>query len=288
MKSIKKDVSWDLIISPHRGWFELNLKEIWNYKDLLWILIKRDVVTQYKQTILGPLWIIIQPVLTTIIFTVIFGNIANISTDGIPKPLFYLAGIIAWNYFSMCFVGTSNSLSGNVYLFGKVYFPRIIIPLSTIISGLVRFFIQLILFIILIGYYIGIIDNYKLDFNLFNIIYLPLLITVMGILGLAFGLTLSALTVKYRDLKYLISFGIRLLMYASPVIFPLSMVPEQYYPLIIANPMTSIIEAFRYIMLHQGVFNLLGLAYSTCFAICLLFFGLLLFNRIEKNFIDSV
>ena len=287
MKDIKYE-TWDLIISPHRGLFELNLKEVWNYKDLLWIFIKRNIVTQYKQTILGPLWLFLQPALTTIVFTVIFGNIAQLSTDGLPKPLFYLSGIVAWNYFSTCFSGTSDSLAKNANLFGKVYFPRIIIPLATVVSSLVRFFIQLILFIGLLGYYIIITKSFQIGLNPHIILYFPLLIIIMGLLGLGFGLFFSALTVKYRDLKYLISFGIRLLMYASPIIFPISMVPNKYVDIIMANPMTSVIEAFRYITLGQGNVSHLGLIYSICFTVCMLFFGLLLFNRIEKNFIDSV
>ena len=283
-----KSSDWDLVITPHRGWLELHLDGIWQYRDLLWIFIKRNIVTQYKQTILGPFWLFIQPVITTIVFTVIFGNIAQLSTDGLPKPLFYLSGVVAWNYFSTCFTGTSNSLSGNAGLFGKVYFPRIIAPLATVVSSLVRFFIQFILFLGLLVYYIKITGYTQLSLNAFHILYFPLLILIMGFMGLGFGLVLSSLTVKYRDLRYLMSFGVRLLMYASPVIFPLSMVPEKYLPILLANPMTSVIEAFRSMTLGQGSFDLPGLAYSVFFTISLLFVGLLLFNRIEKNFIDSV
>ena len=283
-----KSSDWDLVITPHRGWLELHLDGIWQYRDLLWIFIKRNIVTQYKQTILGPFWLFIQPVITTIVFTVIFGNIAQLSTDGLPKPLFYLSGVVAWNYFSTCFTGTSNSLSGNAGLFGKVYFPRIIAPLATVVSSLVRFFIQFILFLGLLVYYIKIIGYTQLSLNAFHILYFPLLILIMGFMGLGFGLVLSSLTVKYRDLRYLMSFGVRLLMYASPVIFPLSMVPEEYLPILLANPMTSVIEAFRSMTLGQGSFDFPGLAYSVFFTISLLFVGLLLFNRIEKNFIDSV
>ena len=252
----------------------------------MWIFIKRNVTTQYKQTILGPLWIFIQPALTTIVFTVVFGNIAKLSTDGLPKPLFYLAGVVAWNYFSTCFTGTSNSLSGNAGLFGKIYFPRIIVPLATIVSSLVRFFIQFILLVVLLVYYIEIAGNFQFNLNPHGILYFPVVIIIMGFLGLGFGLILSSLTVKYRDLRYLISVGIRLLMYASPVIFPLSMVPEKYLPIILANPMTSVIEVFRSMALGQGSFSLSGLTYSICFTICLCFLGLLIFNRVEKNFID--
>ena len=254
----------------------------------MWIFIKRNIVTQYKQTILGPMWLIIQPILTTIIFTVVFGNIAQLSTDGLPKPLFYLSGVVAWNYFSTCFTGTSNSLSSNAGLFGKVYFPRIIAPLATVVSSLVRFFIQFILFLGLLVYYIKITGYTQLSLNAFHILYLPLLILIMGFMGLGFGLVLSSLTVKYRDLRYLTSFGIRLLMYASPVIFPLSMVPKKYLPILLANPMTPVIEAFRFMTLGQGSFYIPGLAYSICFTFILFIIGLLIFNQIEKHFIDSV
>jgi len=285
---IIKASEWDSVISPYRGWFELPVVEIYRYRDLLWIFIKRNIVTQYKQTILGPLWFFIQPTLTTIVFTVIFGNIAQLSTDGLPKPLFYLTGVVAWNYFSTCLTGTSNSLSGNAGLFGKIYFPRIILPLATVVSSLIRFIIQFILLVVLLVYYIRITENFQFNLNPQCIWYLPLLIIIMGFMGLGFGLILSSLTVKYRDLRYLTSIGVRLMMYASPIIFPLSMVPEKYLPIILANPMTSIIAAFRSLILGHANFSLSSLAYSIYFTICILFLGILIFNRVEKNFIDSV
>jgi len=279
---------WDTIITPHRGWFEFRLKELWQFKDLLWIIIKRDVVTQYKQTLLGPLWLFIQPILTTVVFTVIFGNIAKLSTDGLPKPLFYLAGIVAWNYFSTCLTSTSISLSGNAALFGKVYFPRMIMPLGTVISSLVRFFIQVLLLILMIIYYSNFTGTLNLNVHFTHVLLFPILILIMGIQGLGYGLILSACTVKYRDLRYLISFGVRLLMYASPVIFPISIVPEKYLPYILANPMTAVIETFRFISLGQGNYNFNTLGYSIFMTFVIFFIGLLLFNRVEKNFIDSV
>ena len=277
---------WDLIITSHRGWFEFYLREIWQYRDLLKIYIRRNIITQYKQTILGPLWIIIPPVLTTLVFTVIFGNIANISTDGLPKPLFYMAGIITWNYFSTALTSTSNSLAGNAGIFGKVYFPRIMIPLATLISSLVRYFIQLILFIGFMGYFL--INNPKSIEIQFQLLWLlPVFIIIMGLQGLGFGLLFSALTAKYRDIRFLIGFGVRLLMYASTVIFPLSMVPEKYKWIILANPMSAVIESFRYIFLGVGQISSNGILYSTSFTGILLVLGLLIFNQTEKDFIDN-
>ena len=256
--------NWDQIITSHRGWFEFYLREIWQYRDLLKIYIRRNIITQYKQTILGPLWIIIPPVLTTLVFTVIFGNIANISTDGLPKPLFYMAGIITWNYFSTVLTSTSNSLAGNAGIFGKVYFPRIMIPLATLISSLVRYFIQLILFIGFMGYFL--INNPKSIEIQFQLLWLlPVFIIIMGLQGLGFGLLFSALTAKYRDIRFLIGFGVRLLMYASPVIFPLSMVPEKYKWIILANPMSAVIESFRYIFLGVGQISSNAILYSISF-----------------------
>ena len=278
--------NWDLIITSHRGWFEFHLREIWQYRDLLRIYIRRNIITQYKQTILGPLWIIIPPVLTTLVFTVIFGNIANISTDGLPKPLFYMAGIITWNYFSTALTSTSNSLAGNAGIFGKVYFPRIMIPLATIISSLVRYFIQLILFIGFMGYFL--INNPKSIEIQFQLLWLlPVFIIIMGLQGLGFGLLFSALTAKYRDIRFLIGFGVRLLMYASPVIFPLSMVPEKYKWIILANPMSAVIESFRYIFLGVGQISSNAILYSISFTGTLLVLGLLIFNQTEKDFIDN-
>ena len=278
--------TWDLVITPTRGWFEFNLREIWQYRDLLKIYIHRNIVTQYKQTIFGPLWIIIPPILTTLVFTIIFGNIANISTDGLPKPLFYMSGIITWNYFSTALTSTSNSLVGNAGIYGKVYFPRIIIPLATLISSLIRYFIQLILFSCLLGYYI--INNssgIEIQFHLLWL--LPILIFIMGIQGLGFGILFSAITSKYRDIRFLIGFGVRLLMYASPVIFPLSIVSEKYKWIILANPMSAVIESFRYMVFGVGQVSIDAILYSIIFTGALFSLGFLIFNHTEKDFIDN-
>ena len=281
-----KSKNWDLTITSHRGWFELNLGEIWQYRDLLKIYIRRNIIAQYKQTILGPIWIIIPPILTTLVFTVIFGNIANISTEGLPKPLFYMAGIITWNYFSTALTSTSNSLAGNAGIYGKVYFPRIIIPLATLISSLVRYFIQLMLFFCLLGYFI--INNAESIQIQFHLIWLlPVLVILMGIQGLGFGLLFSAITSKYRDVRFLIGFGVQLLMYASPVIFPLSIVPEKYKWIILANPMSAIVESFRYMVFGVGQVSFNSILYSLIFTGGIFFLGFLIFNHIEKDFIDN-
>jgi len=278
--------TWDLVIIPTRGWFEFNLKEIWQYRDLLKIYIHRNIVTQYKQTILGPIWIIIPPILTTLVFTIIFGNIVNISTDGLPKPLFYMAGIITWNYFSTALTSTSNSLTGNAGIYGKVYFPRIIIPIATLISSLVRYFIQLILFICLLGYFM-INNTIGIEIQYHLLWLFPILIIIMGIQGLGFGLLFSAITSKYRDIHFLISFGVRLLMYASPVIFPLSIVSEKYRGVILANPMSAVIESFRYMMFGVGQISMDAILYSIIFTGGLFFLGYMIFNHTEKDFIDN-
>ena len=277
---------WDTIITSKRGWFEFNLSKIWQYRDLLKIYIHRNIVTQYKQTILGPIWIIIPPILTTFIFTIIFGNIANISTDGVPKPLFYMSGIVTWNYFSTALTSTSNSLAGNAGIYGKVYFPRIIIPLATLFSSLVRYFIQLILFSCLLVYFI-INNSNGIEIQFHLLWMLPILIIIMGIQGLGFGLLFSAFTTKYRDLRFLINLGVQLLMYASPVIFPLSIVPERYKWIILGNPMSVVIESFRYMVFGVGQISIDAILYSIIFTGVLFFSGYLIFNHTEKDFIDT-
>ena len=286
MNKINLKQSWDQIITHRKGWLDFNLKEIWKYRDLFKIYIHRNIVTQYKQTILGPLWILIPPVLTTLVFTVIFGNIAQISTDGLPKPLFYMAGIVTWGYFSNVLSSTSNSLTGNMSIYGKVYFPRLIIPLSMLISSLIRYFVQLFLFGAMIFYY-NFSNPNILQIKIHLFIFLPIIIIIMGLQGLGFGLLFSAITSKYRDFRFLISFGLRLLMYASPVVFPLSIVSDKYKNIILANPMTVIIESFRYMVFGVGEVSLNAILYSIIFTIMIFLFGCLIFNYIEKDFIDS-
>jgi len=284
MKAIQ-DENWDLVIEGKNSLFDLKLKEVWHYRDLLLMFVKRDFVSFYKQTILGPLWFFIQPLFTTIIFTFVFGNLAGLSTDGLPQPLFYLAGITAWNYFADCITKTSTVFKDNSNIFGKVYFPRLIMPLSIVTSNLVRFGVQMLLFIGMMVYFwvVG------ADFRITSAILLfPILIVLMALLGLGLGLIITAMTTKYRDLSFLVTFGVQLLMYMTTVIYPLSSAPEKYRWLIELNPMTGIIEAFRYAFLGKGEFDAGSLGYSTIVTLVIMVFGVVIFNRTEKNFIDTV
>ena len=272
-------------ISSDHSLLELKIKDTWAYRDLLWLLVRRDFVSLYKQTILGPLWFIIQPLLTTIIYTVVFGNIAHISTGGIPGPLFYMAGITAWNYFSDCFIKTSGVFRDNAGVFGKVYFPRLVVPFSIIVSNMVRFGIQILLFIVFILYYS--MQGAAVHPNAILLLF-PFLVILTAALGLGSGMIISALTTKYRDLTFLVSFGMQLLMYATTVIYPLASAPAKYKWLIIANPMTAIIETFRYGFLGEGSFSWSLLGYAVSVTLVLLMLGVIVFNRVERSFIDTV
>ena len=279
---------WDLVIKGHTSLFDVKFKDLWHYRDLLAMFVKRDFVSFYKQTILGPLWFFIQPILTTIVFSFIFGNLAGISTDGLPKFLFYLSGITAWNYFSDCLTKTSTVFKDNANIFGKVYFPRLIMPLSIVVSNLVRFGVQLLLLICMMTYFY-LFPTENTSFQITNGIFLfPVLVFLMALLGLGLGLIITAITTKYRDLTFLISFGVQLLMYGTTVIYPLSSAPEQYKKYIELNPMTGIIEAFRYAFLGKGEFTAWSLGYSTIFTLAVLFLGILIFNKTEKNFVDTI
>ena len=272
-------------IRPKDNLLDLRLKDIWYYRDLLLLFVRRDFVATYKQTILGPMWFIIQPLLTTIVFTIIFGNIAKLSTDGIPPMLFYLAGVTAWNYFAECLRKTSDTFMANAGIFGKVYFPRIIVPISMTITNLITFGIQFVLFIGFLIYYMA--TGSSVTPNWYMLTF-PLLIVTMGIMGLGFGLFLTSMTTKYRDFKFLVAFGVQLLMYATPVIYPVSQIPEKYHWIMLANPMTSIIEMFRFSYLGAGNISWIGLSYSVGFTIVLFLSGLIIFNKTEKNFMDTV
>ena len=272
-------------ITAEHSLLDLKLKDTWEYRDLLWLLIRRDFVSFYKQTILGPLWFFIQPLFITLIYTFVFGNIAGISTDGLPKPLFYMAGITAWNYFADCITKTSTVFRDNANIFGKVYFPRLIMPLSIVISNIVRFGVQVLLFLAFTGYYA--LTGAAIEPNVYIMLF-PLLVLLMAALGLGSGMIISSLTTKYRDLAFLVTFGIQLLMYATTVIYPLSSAPEKYKWLIIANPMTAIIEAFRYGFLGTGSFSWGMLVYTTVFTLVILIVGTIVFTKVEKNFMDTV
>lgn len=280
-----EEEQWDVIIEEGNSLFDLKFREIWEYRDLLLMFVKRDFISFYKQTVLGPLWFFIQPVFTTIIFTFVFGNLAGISTDGLPKPLFYLAGITAWNYFSDCITKTSTVFKENAKIFGKVYFPRLILPLSIVTSNLVRFGVQMLLFFAMLGYFAAVGAKVQITWA---VALFPILVLMMALLGLGLGLIITALTTKYRDLSFLVQFGVQLLMYVTTVIYPLSAAPEKYRYLIELNPMTGIIEAFRYAFLGQGDFSARSLGYSGVVTLVILFLGILIFNKTEKNFVDSI
>ncbi len=278
---------WTTVIKPRNHLFEINFREIWQYRDLLNMFIKRDIITQYKQTILGPAWFFIQPILTTVMYMVVFGGIAGISTDGLPQPLFYLAGICIWQYFSECLNKTSNTFTSNAGIFGKVYFPRLIVPLSNVVSNLVRFFIQLSLFVIVYLYYI-IFTDVNIAPNSYLLLF-PVLIIILAGLALGFGILFSSLTTKYRDLTFLLSFFVQLWMYATPVIYPLSTITnEKLRTFMLLNPVTSIVETFKYGALGVGSFNWENLAYSFIFMIILLGLGIVVFNRVQRSFMDTV
>jgi len=274
----------DWEIKPQRSLFELKLKDTWEYRDLLWLLVRRDFVSFYKQTILGPLWFFVQPIFTTIIFTFIFG-IAGISTEGVPGPLFYLAGITAWNYFADCLTKTSTVFKDNAGIFGKVYFPRLIMPLSIVVSNLVRFGVQFLLFLVFMGYYW--LNGAQFQPNSYVLLF-PIVVLLMAAFGLGAGMIISALTTKYRDLAFLVTFGVQLLMYASAVIMPLSATPAEYKWIIQANPMTTIIETFRYGFLGKGTFTWTAFAYTTAVVLITLAVGTVIFNKVEKDFVDTV
>jgi len=276
---------WDYIIRPKRGLFDLRLHEIMEYRDLLFMFVMRDFVTLYKQTILGPFWFVLQPLITMAVFTVIFSKIARIPTDGVPPAVFYLSGIIIWNYFSNCLTKTSGIFVQNASIYGKVYFPRLVIPIARIISGLISFLIQLLLFLVVIAW-LYIADN-KITMNMY-VFMVPVYVVLTGLTGLGAGLIISALTTTYRDLGFLVGFGVQLLMFATPVIYPMSIIPDQYRVFIAWNPVAHIVEGFRYAFLGVGEISLPGMAYTFAFAILLLLTGIILFNRVERNFMDTV
>ena len=277
---------WDLVIKPQTSIFHLSFRDLWRYRDLLFLLVKRDYISFYKQTILCPLWFFLQPLFTTIIYVIVFSRLAGISTDGLPPPLFYMVGIVAWNYFAECLTKTSTIFRDNASMFGKVYFPRLIMPLSIVLSNLVKFGVQLMLLLTIFLFYI-IFKEYKPAINIY-LLFLPVAITIMASLGLALGLIVSALTTKYRDLSFLITFGVQLMMYATPVIYPLSTVSDKYKWLVSINPMTGIFEAIRFGLLGRGVFDLSLIGYSAGVTSILLITGILVFNKVEKNFVDTV
>ena len=283
--SLEQDEEWTLEISPKRNIFDVNLKEVWQYRDLIALFVRRDFVAKYKQTVLGPLWFVIQPLFTTIMYTIVFGRIANLSTDGLPQMLFYMSGIVGWTYFSTCLNSTANTFVANAGMFGKVYFPRLVSPFSFVISNLVQFVIQFVfLLFFMLFFYLSGSDFSPTPF----VLLIPLLIILLAGLGLGFGLIISSLTTKYRDLKNLVTFGVQLWMYATPIIYPVSSLPEKYKIFIMANPVTPIVEAFRYGLLGEGQISFWHLSYSLGFMLTILGIGILIFNKVEKTFMDTV
>ena len=278
--------AWTEVITPRTNLLDLRLSEVWKYRDLLWLFVRRDFVAQYKQTILGPLWHVIQPIFTTIIFLFLFGRIANIPTDGIKPILFYMSGITMWNYFSACVTSTSNTFIANANIFGKVYFPRLVIPISVILSNIVRFGIQFLLLLSIMIWYS--FNGQPIMFGV-NWLFIPLLILLMAGIGLGLGIIISSLTTKYRDLVILLGFAIQLGMYATPVAYPLSYIATKGYGrLISANPLTPVIEGFRYCLFGKGTFTVGTVLYSFGFMVAVLFFGAIIFNKVEKRFMDTV
>lgn len=284
MDTSKDFERWDSVIESKHSLFDINFKEIWNYRDLLVLFIKRDFVTVYKQTILGPLWFFLQPLLTTITFTIIFGNVAQLSTDGAPKVVFYMAGITLWNYFSSSLSSVSSVFNTNAGIFGKVYFPRLIMPLTIVASNLMKFGVQFLLFI---GFVIYFVFQNQIAPNWF-ILLTPAIIVLMALIAMGIGLILSSMTTKYKDLTQLITFGVSLLMYATPVIYPSSSVPENYVWLIHLNPLVGLFDYMRFAYLGIGQFSVFSLIYPSIFAVIILFLGIVVFNKTQKTFMDTV
>jgi lipopolysaccharide transport system permease protein len=283
----QSEEQWTTVIKPKTSLLDVDFKEIWAYRDLLFLFVKRDIITIYKQTILGPLWFFVQPIMTTIMYMVVFGGIAGISTDGLPQPLFYLSGICMWQYFADCLNKTSNTFVNNAGIFGKVYFPRLIVPLSAVFSNLVRFGIQFSLFFLVYLFYIFFTDVQVLP-NIYVLLF-PFLILLMAGLSLGFGILFSSMTTKYRDLTFLLSFFVQLWMYATPIIYPLSTITNPKLQLIMSlNPLTSIIETFKFGMLGVGTFSWWSLGYSTLFMIVLMGVGIIVFNKVQRSFMDTV
>lgn len=285
MNQSVNEQQWSKVIAADKGWFDIRLGELWRYRDLIMLFVRRDFVAIYKQTILGPFWFLLQPIVSTIVFTIIFGQIAKIPTDGIPNVLFYMSGIVAWNYFSSCLNGTSNTFIANAGIFGKVYFPRLAVPVSVVLINLLTFAIQFSLLLACVLYFSSKGAPIKLTTYTFLI---PLLVVQMAALGLGLGILVSALTTRYRDLAFALGFGMQLWMYATPIVYPLSQVPAHLYPIVAANPMSAIIEAFRFALVGAGSFSGLSLLISMLETIVILFLGIIVFTRVEKNFMDTV
>jgi lipopolysaccharide transport system permease protein len=281
----QNEEDWSMTIRPKRNLLDINLKELWQYRDLIVLFVHRDFIARFKQTILGPFWFVLGPLLSTVIYTFVFNKIAKIPTDNVSPILFYLSGLVGWQYFSACLNGTSNTFTANAGIFGKVYFPRLVTPISTVISNLILFVIQfgLLLFIMTIYYFKG--AQFVISWT---VLLIPFYLILLAMIGLGVGIIISSLTTKYRDLTNLMGFGVQLWMYATPIIYPISMVPDNFKVLVMLNPIAPIIEAFKFSMLGAGSFSLPGLLYSLIFAVVFLIAGVILFNKVEQNFMDTV
>jgi len=277
---------WTTVIKPRSGLFDIGFRELWDYRDLLFLLVKRDFVAFYKQTILGPIWFVVQPVLTTIMYYLVFGRIANLPTDGVPPVLFYLSGVTCWLFISETLLKTSDTFITNSNIFGKVYFPRLLIPISIVFSSFIKFAVQFILFLLVWAYYMFFTPTVIKITPVLAL--LPFVLLVMSLLSLGLGIIFSSLTTKYRDLRFLLTFGIQLMMYATPVIYPLSMTSAKYRPFIIANPFTALIETFRFSFTGAGQFSIIYLAYSVVMTLVIITIGIVIFNKIEKSFMDTL
>jgi lipopolysaccharide transport system permease protein len=277
--------NWTTVIKPVSGWFNFNMREVWNYRDLVKLFFHRDFVVFYKQTILGPIWFLLQPLLTTVVYTIIFGKIAKLPTDGTPHIVFYMSGAVIWSYFANCLTNTSNTFVQNAAIFGKVYFPRLVMPITTVLTNLVTFAIQFLLLVAFWLYYYF----YGSTLHLNNLLFLfPLLIVQMALLGLGTGVLISSLTIKYRDLSFVVGFGVQLWMYATPIVYPLSMIPHKWQWLAIINPMTMVVETFRCGLLGSGSFDIGRYLLSIGLTIVIFIMGIMLFSRVEKSFIDKI
>ncbi len=273
------------VIRPKRHLFDVNLKEVWQYRDLLMLFVRRDFVAKYKQTILGPFWFVLNPLLSTLIYTVIFNRVANIPTDNIPPVLFYLSGLVAWQYFAACLTGTSSTFLSNASIFGKVYFPRLVSPLSVVLSSLVQLTVQFgLLFVVLFIYWF---KGYPFSFSTYTLL-IPAIVLILAMMALGFGIIISSATTKYRDLTNFMSFGVQLWMYATPIIYPVSSVPDQLQFIVKYNPVAPLIEAFKFGLVGAGQVSWSGLLYSLIFTVVLLIFGMLVFNKVEQSFMDTV
>jgi lipopolysaccharide transport system permease protein len=273
------------VVEARTGWFDIHLSELWRYRDLIMLFVRRDFVAIYKQTVLGPLWFLLQPLFSTVVFTIIFGKVARIPTDGLPPVLFYMAGIVTWNYFAACLTKTSDTFAANASIFGKVYFPRLTIPISVIITNLITFSIQFCLFLMLVLYYS--LSGAEIRPNAMMLV-MPVLLLQMAALGLGFGIVVSSLTTKYRDLTYVVGFGVQLWMYATPVVYPLSQIPQHWRWLYSLNPMVAVVETFRYAFLGEGMVDVGQYSIGVVMTLAVLTIGILLFSRIEKTFMDTV